>query len=138
MSNARFCGVRMTHVKDHHRALVLPREVKALLEKDTIEQLDRHSQVGGFYFTYFIIPMKDSGRIVDSGFILDLNLLNAYLKALPFHLLHTVEMLQGIRQGNWFILHISTFLSHLNTDNSFALPSRARPTNFMSFHLVFR
>ncbi len=83
----------MTIVKDPDKALALRQEVQGLLEKGAIERLDEHTQKGGFYSTYFIIPKKD-GRLRP---ILDLRPLNIYLKVYRFHMLRTVDVLQGNR-----------------------------------------
>lgn len=91
-----FRGVKRTIVKDPNKALALHQEVCALLKKGTIEPLDSCSQNSGFYFTYFLIPKKD-GRFFP---ILHLRLLNTYLKVLKFHMLHRVDLLQGIMQND--------------------------------------
>src|SRR4029434_10113724 len=52
----------------------------------------------GFYSAYFIIPNKGGGLRP----ILDLSRLNAHLKMLIFHMLRTADVLQGIKQGDWF------------------------------------
>ena len=59
---------------------------------------DAHTQNGSFYSTYFIIPKKDGGLRP----ILDLRPLNDHLKVLRFHMLRTIEVLQGIRRNDWF------------------------------------
>ena len=47
---------------------------------------------------YFLIPKKDSGLRP----ILDLRQLNAYIKSLPFKMLHTKHILESVEQGEWF------------------------------------
>ena len=80
------------------KALALRQEINVLLEKGAITTVDRQTQEGGFYSTYFVIPKKDGGLRP----ILDLRPLNAHLKVMKFHMLRTVEVLQSIQENDWF------------------------------------
>ncbi|XP_073732565.1 uncharacterized protein [Misgurnus anguillicaudatus] len=94
----RFRGVKDTIVSHPGKALALRQEINALLEKGAITLIDSQTQDGGFYSTYFVIPKKDGGLRP----ILDLRPLNTHLKVLKFHMLHTVDVLQSIQEGDWF------------------------------------
>jgi len=43
------------------QALVMEQEVKALLEKEAIEQVYSSDRESGFYSHYFIVPKRDGG-----------------------------------------------------------------------------
>ena len=91
-----FTRIRMTTVKDPVQADYLTEEIKSMLEKRAIARVGSHEQRTGFYSTYFLVPKKDGGLCP----ILDL--LNAYLKSLPFKMLHTKHILGAIEPGEWF------------------------------------
>ncbi|XP_071400930.1 LOW QUALITY PROTEIN: uncharacterized protein [Centroberyx affinis] len=92
-----FSRVRMTLVRDPVQATVLAEEVATLLQKDAIVKVSPSEQRIGFYSMYFLVPKKGGLRPV-----LDLRRLNAYVKVLPFKMLHTRHILESIEQGEWF------------------------------------
>ena len=46
----------MSVVRDPAKSLTLSRELASLLDKDTIEPVEWHTQLNGFYSVYFSIP----------------------------------------------------------------------------------
>ncbi len=72
-------GVLSTEVAPQ-QVLVMEQEVKALLEKGTIEYVPHSNRETGFYSRYFIVPKKDGGLRP----ILDLQVLNDSIRQLKF------------------------------------------------------
>lgn len=93
-----FNGVKMTIVGDPAQADILRREIGTLLEKGAIVPVEKTTQEGGFYSIYFLVPKKDGGLRP----VLDLRALNRHLKVLRFHMLRTTDVIQGVRQDDWF------------------------------------
>ena len=96
--SAEVSGGQNDHRYRPIQSLALRQQVLTLLEKRAIEPVDPLSQDSGFYSTYFIIPKKGGGLHP----ILDLRPLNKHLRVLKFCMLHTTDVLQGIRQDDWF------------------------------------
>ena len=90
--------VRRTTVKDPVQADCLVDEITTLLQKGAIAKVSTSEQQAGFYSMYFLILEKDNGLHPIS----DLCRLNAYIKSLPFKMLHTKHILESVEQGEWF------------------------------------
>lgn len=95
----RFSKIVPTIVRDAVRAMALSREICSLLEKGAIEKVHPLVQRDGFYSTYFLVPKKDGGFRP----ILDLRLLNLFLKVLPFRMLRTADVLRSVTADDWFV-----------------------------------
>ncbi|MGL5156227.1 MAG: hypothetical protein ACRC9H_15100, partial [Aeromonas veronii] len=75
----RFNGILPT-VVDSEQALVMAKEVQALMQKEAIEKVPPHCRESGFYSRYFVVPKKDGGLRP----ILDLRQLNQSVSKLKF------------------------------------------------------
>lgn len=95
----RFSRIVPTVVRDAVRAEALSLEICSLLEKGAIEKVHPLVQRDGFYSTYFLVPKKDGGFRQ----ILDLRLLNLFLKVLPFRMLRTADVLRSVTADDWFV-----------------------------------
>ncbi len=93
-----FTRVRITSVKDPVQAKILAGEITMFLQKDAIVRVSTREQRAGLYSAYFLIPQKDGGLCP----ILNLRCLNAYVKVLPFKMLHIRDILESVEQGEWF------------------------------------
>ena len=93
-----FRGVVVTAVKDLVQSSALNVEIQALLRKRAIQLVDPALTDQGFYSKYFLVPKKDGGLRP----ILDLRLLNKYLRVLSFKMLTHRHIVQSVRQGDWF------------------------------------
>ena len=85
-------------MKDLVQADVLAEKIITLLQKDAIVKVSSSEQHTGLYSIYFLVPKKDGGWSP----ILDLRGLNAFLKKLPFKMLHTRHILESIEEKEWF------------------------------------
>ncbi|GAA6064854.1 uncharacterized protein LOC113526632, partial [Tachysurus ichikawai] len=114
-SPPRFNGMCPTLVGPE-QALVLEREMRALLGKGTIEVVPPSARESGFYSPYFVVPKKDGGWRP----ILDLRSLNRSLRRLRFRMLTLKEVVTQIRSGDWFVtidledayFHVSILPAH--------------------------
>ena len=93
-----FRGVVVTVVKDVVQSSALNVEIQALLRKRAIQLVDPALTDQGFYSKYFLVPKKDGGLRP----ILDLRVLNKYLRVLSFKMLTHRHIVQSVRQGDWF------------------------------------
>ncbi len=95
----RFMGVLSTEVAPQ-QVLVMEQEVKALLEKGTIEYVPHSNRETGFYSRYFIFPKKDAGLHP----ILDLRVLNDSFMQLKFKMLTLRQIVPQIRSEDLFVM----------------------------------
>lgn len=93
-----FRRVVVTAVKDLVQSSALNVEIQALLRKCAIQQVDPALIDQGFFSKYFLVPKKDGGFCP----ILDLRVLNKYLRRLSFRMLMHRHIIQSVRHSDWF------------------------------------
>ncbi|XP_076746637.1 uncharacterized protein LOC112431703 [Maylandia zebra] len=79
-------------------ALVLREEIQALLQKRAIRVVPASETDKGWYSRYFVIPKKGGGLRP----ILDLRVLNTYLRTYRFKMLTLRQLLSAVGPGDWF------------------------------------
>ena len=77
---------------------VLRLEILSLLDKKAIREVPLCQSRGGFYSRYFLVKKKGGGLRP----ILDLRMLNRYLKAFKFKMLTAKSLVRSLRQNDWF------------------------------------
>lgn len=103
------------HCSQDH-LLLLQEEVLTLLQKGAIEVVPEQERGLGCYSRYFLIPKKD-GRLLP---ILDLRILNWYLKQEKFKMLTLAQVLLALQEEDWMVsidlqdayFHIPILKSH--------------------------
>ena len=111
----RFHSVINTVVQGE-AAAVLREEINSLLNKRAIRVVPALETNKGWYSCYFVVPKKDGGRRP----ILDLRVLNKYLRTYKFKMLTLRQLLSAIRLGDWFTtinltdayFHVAIHLDH--------------------------
>lgn len=93
----RFHSVVNTVVGDK-AAAVLREEIHNLLNKSAIRVVPASDTNKGWYSRYFVVPKKGGGLRP----ILDLRVLNKYLRTYKFKMLTLRQLLSAIRPGDWF------------------------------------
>ncbi len=79
-------------------AAVLREEINNLLNKRAIRVVPASEMNKGWYSCYFVVPKKGGGLRP----ILDLRVLNKYLRTYKFKMLTFRQLLSAIRPGDWF------------------------------------
>ena len=93
----RFHSVIHTVVAEE-AAAVLREEINNLLNKRAIRVVPASETNKGWYSRYFVVPKKGGGLRP----ILDLRVLNKYLRTYRFKMLTLRQLLGAIRPGDWF------------------------------------
>ncbi|XP_028306693.1 uncharacterized protein LOC114465708 [Gouania willdenowi] len=93
----RFTSVINTVVKKE-AAAVMREEIHTLLSKKAVRVVPTSEMKRGWYSRYFIIPKKGGGLHP----ILDLRVLNRYLRTYRFKMLTLRQLLSAINPGDWF------------------------------------
>ncbi|XP_065325845.1 uncharacterized protein LOC134621241 [Pelmatolapia mariae] len=79
-------------------AMILREEIKALLQKRAIRVVPASETDKGWYSRYFVVPKKGGGLRP----ILDLRVLNTYLRTYRFKMLTLRQLLNAVGPGDWF------------------------------------
>ena len=82
--------------KNHHKNNIISQEIQTLLKKEAIEEVKNPSSPG-FYSLLFVVP-KPNGTWRP---IIDLSLLNLYLKKKPFKMETIRSICSLIHKGSW-------------------------------------
>ncbi|KAJ1135717.1 hypothetical protein NDU88_002152 [Pleurodeles waltl] len=106
---------RPSYCSEEH-LLLLEQEVQVLLSKGAVELVPEQERGQGCYSRYFLIPKKD-GRLRP---ILDLRILNWFLKQEKFKMLTLAQVLLALNDGDWMVsvdlqdayFHIPILKSH--------------------------
>ncbi|KAJ1204852.1 hypothetical protein NDU88_000290 [Pleurodeles waltl] len=106
---------RPSYCSEEH-LLLLEQEVQALLSKGAVELVPEQERGRGCYSRYFLIPKKD-GRLRP---ILDLRILNWFLKQEKFKMLTLAQVLLALNKEDWMVsvdlqdayFHIPILKSH--------------------------
>ncbi|XP_019204408.1 uncharacterized protein LOC109195978 [Oreochromis niloticus] len=93
----RFQGVVNTTVNTE-AAMILREEIKALLRKRAIRVVPASETDKGWYSRYFVVPKRGGGLRP----ILDLRVLNTYLRTYRFKMLTLRQLLNAVGPGDWF------------------------------------
>ncbi|KAL3976218.1 tctex1 domain-containing protein 2 [Sarotherodon galilaeus] len=80
-------------------AMILREEIKALLQKRAIRVVPASEIDKSWYSRYFVVPKKGGGLRP----ILDLRVLNTYLRTYRFKMLTLRQLLNGVGLGDWFV-----------------------------------
>ncbi|XP_053296886.1 uncharacterized protein LOC128456655 [Pleuronectes platessa] len=80
-------------------ARVLREEISALLNKRAIRIVPHSQGLAGFYSRYFLVPKKGGTSLRP---IMDLRILNSYLRRYKFRMLTHSTLIRLIRPGDWF------------------------------------
>ncbi|XP_039882163.1 uncharacterized protein LOC120730097 [Simochromis diagramma] len=92
-----FQGVVNTTV-NAEAAMILREEIKALLQKRAIRAVPASETDKGWYSCYFVVPKRGGGLRP----ILDLRVLNTYLRTYRFKMLTLRQLLNAVGPGDWF------------------------------------
>ncbi|KAJ1095605.1 hypothetical protein NDU88_000764 [Pleurodeles waltl] len=106
---------RPSYCSEEH-LLLLEQEVQVLLSKGAVELVPEQERGRGCYSRYFLIPKKD-GRLRP---ILDLRILNWFLKQEKFKMLTLAQVLWALNKEDWMVsvdlqdayFHIPILKSH--------------------------
>ncbi|KAJ1085596.1 hypothetical protein NDU88_005726 [Pleurodeles waltl] len=106
---------RPSYCSEEH-LLLLEQEVQVLLSKGAVELVPEQERGRGCYSRYFLIPKKD-GRLRP---ILDLRILNWFLKQEKFKMLTLAQVLLALNKEDWMVsvdlqdayFHIPILKSH--------------------------
>lgn len=106
-------GTRTTVIIDAKKQQFISEEVLSLLEKNAIEPVPSDQIGQGFYSTFFLVPKKDGGFRP----ILNLRVLNTYLKVPHFKMETLRSIVRAIDPGDWALsldlkdayLHVAMF-----------------------------
>ncbi|XP_039904084.1 uncharacterized protein LOC120744034 [Simochromis diagramma] len=79
-------------------AMILREEIRALLQKRAIRVVPASETDKGWYSRYFVVPKKGGGLRP----ILDLRVLNTYLRTYRFKMLTLRQLLSAVGPGDWF------------------------------------
>ena len=93
----RFLSVVNTVVTSE-AAAVLREEIHTLLSKNAIRVVPTSEANRGWYSRYFVVPKKGGGLRP----ILDLRVLNKYLRSYRFKMLTLRQLLNAVSTGDWF------------------------------------
>ncbi|KAJ1131499.1 hypothetical protein NDU88_009835 [Pleurodeles waltl] len=109
-------GAKADSALEQEHLLLLEQEVQVLLSKGAVELVPEQERGRGCYSRYFLIPKKD-GRLRP---ILDLRILNWFLKQEKFKMLTLAQVLLALNKEDWMVsvdlqdayFHIPILKSH--------------------------